>query len=212
MVREELRLLARELPEERLQSVWRALDADNSGFVTAGEFGRFMRQGKRADGVPWRERVGAKNRAAAEEVKADLDRRVGRDVSQQLAEVRPAGGELVQQMSERLNAKMDVLFLDPQSREWFKLYAHMDDDGSGRISYREFSGLVREELKMGGREFPEPELQSVWRALDADNSGVCSVPPSDPTGRAPLPAPVLAVQCMRQRRLPTAALLPIIIL
>ena len=33
------------VPERKLQQVWRALDDDNSGFITAGEFGRFMRLG-----------------------------------------------------------------------------------------------------------------------------------------------------------------------
>ena len=41
-----LRLPDASLPERQLQEAWRALDDDNSGFITAGEFGRFMRLGK----------------------------------------------------------------------------------------------------------------------------------------------------------------------
>ena len=31
----------------------------------------------------------------------------------------------------------------------------MDDDGSGLISYKEFAGMVREELLLGPKELPE---------------------------------------------------------
>ena len=48
MVREELKMSPRDLPELDLQSVWRALDADSSGFISAGEFGGFMRKGKKS--------------------------------------------------------------------------------------------------------------------------------------------------------------------
>ena len=34
------------LADSKLQSLWRALDEDASGFVSAGEFGRFMRKGE----------------------------------------------------------------------------------------------------------------------------------------------------------------------
>lgn len=40
MVRKSLRLSTRELPDLKLQSVWRALDEDASGFISTGEFGR----------------------------------------------------------------------------------------------------------------------------------------------------------------------------
>ena len=42
MVREHLRLSSFMLPDAELQAVWRALDNDDSGFLTAGEFGVFM--------------------------------------------------------------------------------------------------------------------------------------------------------------------------
>ena len=34
----------RQLPERNLLALWKALDADHSGFITAGEFGMFMKQ------------------------------------------------------------------------------------------------------------------------------------------------------------------------
>ena len=53
-------------------------------------------------------------------------------------------------LSKLLNGRLHdpVLFPDEATREWFKLFTHMDDDRSGMVSYTEFSGLCREELKM----------------------------------------------------------------
>jgi len=47
MVREELHLDTTQLPEVKMQGVWRSLDADSSGFISAGEFGVFMRYGEK---------------------------------------------------------------------------------------------------------------------------------------------------------------------
>ena len=42
MVREELLLSPKELPEARLTAAWMTLDGDGSGYLNAGEFGAFM--------------------------------------------------------------------------------------------------------------------------------------------------------------------------
>ena len=57
----------------------------------------------------------------------------------------------------------------------------MDDDKSGKITYREFSGMCREELKMKKSDVPDEELQGAWNALDDDDSGFI-------TAGAPRPA------------------------
>ena len=46
LVRNELQLDERQCPDLRLRGVWRALDADGSGYLTAGEFGHFMKRGE----------------------------------------------------------------------------------------------------------------------------------------------------------------------
>ena len=35
----------------------------------------------------------------------------------------------------------------------------MDDDKSGKVSYKEFAGLCREELKLKAGDVPDEELQ-----------------------------------------------------
>ena len=46
MARIHLHMPETQVSDIQLQEVWRALDHDNSGFITAGEFGRFMRLGR----------------------------------------------------------------------------------------------------------------------------------------------------------------------
>lgn len=42
MVREDLKVSRAELPKEKLMGLWKVLDDNESGFICAGEFGRFM--------------------------------------------------------------------------------------------------------------------------------------------------------------------------
>ena len=64
-------------------------------------------------------------------------------------------------ISALLNAKLDDLFRG--TRLWFQLFSHMDDDKSGRISFKEALGMIREELKLGASALPEADVERVWR-------------------------------------------------
>ena len=67
MVRRQLQLGSSELPHERLVGLWRAIDADGSGRVCQGEWGRFMRFGcaEVCDPDSWIKMEGAAATAAA---------------------------------------------------------------------------------------------------------------------------------------------------
>ena len=106
-----------------------------------------------------------RNRAVVNAVKEDLDKRSGRDIRRRLAEVVPASEAELLELSALFNETL-AMFPDPNAREWFRLFKHLDDDGTGRISYVEFAGMIREELRLNKRDLPEPRLQSLWRALD----------------------------------------------
>ena len=51
----------------------------------------------------------------------------------------------------------------------------MSQDRSGKITYFEFAGLVREELKLGKAKLAEVKLEAAWSALDVDKSGFITV-------------------------------------
>ena len=87
LVRHELQLPPRELPEARLKAVWVALDDDGSGYISAGEFGAFMRKGEalHAPHISWRERVEAQKRAAGDAVRAESAQLLNRSLQEAAA-------------------------------------------------------------------------------------------------------------------------------
>jgi hypothetical protein len=71
-----------------------------------------------------------------------------------------------------LKRRMDEIIPDPTARGWYKMFVHLDDDCSGKITFWELEDMVRNELNLSIRDFPEERLQAIWRALDEDKSGL----------------------------------------
>jgi len=185
--RETLLLPEGELPERKLREAWRTLDAAGagadesrpltpSGKVARGEFGLFMRRGEAVhkeydeQRPPWRERVLSERQQKAGAVRAQLDQLYHRDLKRSMEGEPRASDDEILTLSEALNGRMAEL----QAGEvvsWFKLFRHMDEDGSGLIDYAEFSRMVRDELGVPPHELPERALKAVWLALDEDSSG-----------------------------------------
>ena len=79
MVRERMRMGHKALSEAKLRSVWRALDTDGSGEISAGEFGAFMRRGQPFEEGPSRLEVQRKkSRAKFMSLQEEMDARTVR--------------------------------------------------------------------------------------------------------------------------------------
>merc|ERR1719469_750923 len=127
-------------------------------------------------------RLALTNRAKGSALHSMLDlRHDQRNLKHELNNVPRASGEAVREVAVLLHVRMRQIGSESAGGErkehdsWFKLFKHMDDDGSGKVAYLEFEGLVREELLLTTKELPEPALKAVWAALDDDNSGSISV-------------------------------------
>ena len=182
MVREELLLGHKELPEKILKAAWLALDNDGSGRLTVGEFGQFMQLGgheKRdsAEKAEARRKVIFEaNKRAAQKVREEQEALKDAHIMTSMSGEAPATEEEVQDLASKLTDKMHQLFSTVHNGvkskvSWFRLFKHMDDDASGLISYIEFAGMVREELLLDSHALPEKVLKKVWLALDDDGSG-----------------------------------------
>lgn len=136
-----------EVPEARLRSLWRSLDRDNSGYIDAGEFGRFMKKVPSADGSEGMNAAKARalmlvrKNETQQALRADLDARAGRDVTVRLANVPTATEEQVVELANHLTRRMASLYAG-QERAWYKIYKFMDEDNSGRVEFYEFSKMV----------------------------------------------------------------------
>ena len=161
LARHELRLAKTRISDEELELAWRGLDSDNSGFIGVSEFSKFMRQGAPAPGPTWKEKEAERQAEKGRLVREEKLRASGR----RIINADPASAEQLQELSALLNGMLD----SPSA--WFQMFMHIDDDASGKITYEEFAGMVREELKLGKSKLPEEKLESCWAALDADKSG-----------------------------------------
>ena len=65
LIREQLKVSTKEMPELRLMALWKVLDENASGFIDAGELSRFMRIGRPAGGLGNRIKKVMENKATA---------------------------------------------------------------------------------------------------------------------------------------------------
>ena len=104
---------------------------------------------------------------------------MGLELNKKIQHVAAATAEEVQGLSEQLNRFLGLsiqsgLLVCSSGTAWFALFKHMDDDGSGRISYAELRATVRDTLRCDKKELPELKLLGLWKALDDDGSGFIS--------------------------------------
>ena len=100
-----------------MRSVWVALDSDGSGYLSAGEFGRFMRKGEEGVGsvsTTWRQNLHAKLQREREEFEAVLYKEARRN-----AHIEPAEESEVNEMAVKLTKKMHQVFV-AQNPSWYE--------------------------------------------------------------------------------------------
>ena len=173
MARDVLKLSERDMPKSRLQALWLALDTDSSGYLDSGEFGAFMRLGEPVTdrSLVAKLSVAERKKAAGAAARAEKDRLFGRDVARSMASKRRATPEEVTDISRMLNMAQHTVVPAWETPSWFKLFRHVDGDGSGLICYDEFVEMARDVLKLSERDMPKSRLQALWLALDTDSSG-----------------------------------------
>lgn len=109
----------------------------------------------------------ARKQAEGAAIRTDMDRRVGRDMTERVKNVTPA--------SQEECAVIAALFHNClEGKSWFWLFRTIDEDGSGRISFLELKRGCRNILNLSQQKLPDVKLQSVWRTLDEDASGFIS--------------------------------------
>jgi Ca2+-binding EF-hand superfamily protein len=172
-----LRMATKQLPPEKLRQLWKGLDADASGFIDAGELSRFLKLGAReqvAPAVLARARSVAAKAKEAAAVVAETERLQERQVALKAMEVEPASEEEVRQLGDLFAKQLHDLTPSGVSNV-IKLFKQMDRDGSGHVTFAEFSSMARHALKVRARAVPDAKLWGLWRAIDDNGNGfICA--------------------------------------
>lgn len=121
IVRGPLQFSKAELPAPKLKALWKALDEDSSGWISAGEFGRFMRKGEPEPLLPAKERMLNERIAAFARQRAERRERIGIDLKEKFSMVQVADEAAVGAMSRKFNTAMEAVYPDGQ-REWYVLW------------------------------------------------------------------------------------------
>ena len=80
----------------------------------------------------------------------------------------------VKRVAKMLVEKM-LASADPDApKTWLAIFAKHDDDGSMYQSHDEFIDMLRNDLSITPEEISDPEMEVLWVAIDADESGAVS--------------------------------------
>lgn len=157
VLRKELGISKKVLSDEEYRWLWDFLDAGQDGFIEVQEFAEFMR---------------GKQKEQQREV------RRGRRMGTLLAEVCHKMNAAMQRLAagEAAAAGGDGAGPPVVTRaHWFRLFQEADDDETGQIDRKEFTRLVRSDLRMGVDELSQEELLLVWDEVDDSDDELVEV-------------------------------------
>ena len=166
MLRQDLRLANLGFNRDAIKATWATIDSDSSGFISCGEFGKFMRKGTHVlphEELTWREKIELKAKEAHRKNKEDKDRLSRAPNRHELEAVSPASEEEARSLSEQLNARLSEMRRDVARRDapfvdssqaasataygrWYALFKSVDANSNGYISFDEIKNMVRDEL------------------------------------------------------------------
>ena len=117
-----------------------------------------------------------KKQQTIQEMKAELDKRTGRDVTAKLADVPMPDEEETKALSSIVNDAIVRLYPNPNERSLIRLFKTMDFDGSHRISFNELEIMVRgptrdQGLNISRKVLSDARMRSLWKLMDRDASG-----------------------------------------
>lgn len=167
LIRNDMRVPPKQCPTELIQSVWKNIDSNASGNISAGEFGAFMRLAPYKPAETWKQRLHKEKVAEKKAVDAELTRQLKGGMT----DVAPASLEEVTKLSELMNRKLPLVFPNPLARQWFRLFKHIDKDLAGRVYYKRFKSFTRDNLQVKLSTMSEGMLDACWCAIDSQLRG-----------------------------------------
>ena len=166
-----------EMSENKIKSLWKALDVDRNGYIEAGEFGRFMKKGEDSNAA-W---TSAKQKMQHQRTtsnaalrKAD-DARAGKHDESAPAVVEPLREDELAELADQINVAMAQLVPSGSSVSFIKLFKLVDEDSSGKIDTSEFMRMVRVHLNLSRKEVSDRKIRGAWKAIESTSTGYLDV-------------------------------------
>lgn len=166
-----LKLDGEALSDAQLASLWKALDANTSGFIDMGELARFLRRGQDTSAqTPAQQArqalLDSKQRARAAAL-AERDTLMEQHVARRAAAAgEPASAEEVRHLAHLFYTRLGESGNVDLHATVQQLFTRADRDGSGFVTHDEFTRMVRHELRLRVEDVSENKLLGLWRAID----------------------------------------------
>ena len=193
VVRSTFRVSERVLPADRLAALWKALDANASGYIDSGELARFLRRGQDPEFLSpaqlARQRLLESRRREAAAAQADTDALYERSTVAAAAAVEGASAEEMRKLAELFQKQMGPRgSASDLSSHVQRLFTRTDRDGTGLVTLDEFARMVRTDLRLGVAALPETRLLALWKGIDANENGFITAGEFGRFLRAAIPA------------------------
>jgi len=172
VARKHLKMKKKDLPEETLKGLWCALDADDSNQLQRDEFAAFLKRSAPAIHKNVNKKDTAKTSTFGAHIAGGaLMCMPTREMRRQLKAPPLTEDELLA-LSETFHERLEAS-LYKQSKVAHgigNLFADVDADGSGFVTFDEFEEAVRKKLQLKKPRLADDRLRALWCAIDADDS------------------------------------------
>lgn len=185
VTRQQLRIGPNKKSDAAIKALWCALDVDDSNMVVKDEMAAFFRLGDPAVDKSIQPKEMEKTYTASNLVGAisgdryNMNRAIdSQPTAEMRAELAEANFELptdeeLNTLSKNFNEWIeDMRHQDGKDKAstWFQLYAEVDEDDSGYITFDELTKIMRRKLKKSESVLSDNSLKALWCSLDADDS------------------------------------------
>jgi len=170
-----LQITRKDVSDEEVRGLWKALDTDLSGKVTTKEFTAFMRQHGRALSSHRLTEYSKKMRGLNES-KAELAL-----VPERTRDELRSAGRALDRALQMYWTKRGILGNTSTRFDWGRLFREANDgDDNGRLTFAELEATIKRVAQsIGHRSTPEEllpglsrdDLRALWAIVDADGSG-----------------------------------------
>ena len=168
-----------EVPKRSFVTARPLTDAEMEAHEAKGRLVNLQREMAKHTARRARVDLEVRKHAEAQTVRDEKDELLGREDIRWLENMRAADEDDVNEAALKLHENLMNEATGTQSsrsRIWVRAFRELDDGGLGRVSFHQFSGMLKRKLHLRGRTRAmrterDAALAALWRAIDDDGQG-----------------------------------------